>query len=240
MRIPLSLQPLPALLVLLLAPLLSADEPGIVRLDNGRDLTGWDGDPQFWSVQNGVITGRSTAERPARANTFLILQGREPANFELRAEFRLSGERANSGIQYRSRVLDAAAWSVGGYQADMDVANQYTGMLYEERGRGIVVRPGERIRIGPVDTAGKPALTPAGAAVDPGKIKSAIRPGEWNEIVITANGNQLRHTVNGVLTAEAFDLDPERAAQAGVIALQLHTGPPMTVQFRNIRLKTLP
>jgi hypothetical protein len=234
------MKPLLILLALLLAPALRGETAEFVRLDNGEDLTGWSGDPQFWSVQDGAITGRSTAARPARANTFLIWLGSEPANFELRAEFRISGERANSGIQYRSRVFDEATWVVGGYQADMDVANQYTGMLYEERGRGIMVRPGERIRIGAVDAGGKPVLTPSGPAVEPAAIKAAIRAGEWNEIVITADGNHLRHTVNGILTAEAFDLDPEHAAAAGVIALQLHTGPPMTVQFRNIRLKPLP
>ncbi|MGH8016690.1 MAG: 3-keto-disaccharide hydrolase [Opitutaceae bacterium] len=217
-----------------------AAEPGFIKLDNGRDLAGWSGDPRYWSVQDGAITGKSTAGNPVEANTFLIWQGGKPAGFELRAQFRLTTEQGNSGIQYRSRVLDGDRWVVGGYQADMDAANRYTGMLYEEKGRGIVVRPGERIRIGPLDDAGKPTLSAAGPAGDAAAIKAAIHTGDWNEIVIIAEGNHLRHYVNGRLTAEAFDDDETKAAKSGVLALQLHTGPPMTIQFKDIRLKRLP
>jgi len=212
-------------------------------LFNGRDLAGWSGNPAFWSVRDGTITGRTTAEQPLKANTFIVWQGGEVADFELHLKFRLIADNArnfaNSGVQYRSRVIDPGAWIVGGYQADMDAANQYTGMLYEERGRGILVRPGERIRIGPAGADGKPALEPTGPAGDPAAIKAAIKAGEWNELVIIARGNQVRHLVNGQVTAEFTDTDDAVRARSGVLALQLHTGEPMTVQFKDISLQPL-
>ncbi len=231
-----------AILMLSLSAHAADDE--FIPLFNGRDLSGWDGNLEFWSVQDGAITGRSTVEKPLPANTFIIWQGGDVADFELRARFRLVADNdknsANSGVQYRSRVLDPENWAVGGYQADMDAANRYTGMLYEEKGRGIVVKPGERITIGPPGEGGKARLTPFGEPTPPAEITAAIHAGGWNEIVIIATGNHLRHYVNGKLTAEAIDADPAKAAGAGVLALQLHTGPPMTVQFKDIRLKKLP
>lgn len=214
-------------------------EPGFQSLFNGRDLANWAGSSEHWSVQEGAVTGRTTVERPLEANTFLIWQGGEVADFELRAEFRLTGDTANSGIQYRSRVIDPEQWIVGGYQADMDAANRYTGILYEERGRGILVEPGQRMRIGKLNAAGKPELTAVGPAEDAAAIKDAVHVGDWNEMVVVAKGNHLRHYVNGRLTAEVFDTDESKAASSGVLALQLHKGPPMTVEFKNIRLKRL-
>ena len=125
---------------------------GFKAIFNGRDLTDWAGLPAFWSVKDGAIVGRTTAETPLKTNTFLVYQAGEPANFELHATFRLTGQNdkgfANSGIQYRSRVVDAAGFVLAGYQADMDLAGKYTGMLYEEKGRGILMSPGEKIRVG--------------------------------------------------------------------------------------------
>ena len=199
----------------------------------------WSGDPQNWSIADGVITGQSTADRPIEANTFLVYK--HPfADFEFRGEFKLTGETANSGVQYRSKVLDADKWIVAGYQADMDYANRYTGMIYEERGRGILVRPGLRLRIGTGPTPESPVLSPLKGDATPEKtLKRVIRQGEWNEIHIIAQGNHIRHFVNGVLTAEAIDEDAQHAATSGVLALQLHRGPPMTVQFRNLRISAL-
>jgi hypothetical protein len=211
-------------------------------LFNGSNLAGWKGDPSFWSVIDGAITGQTTAERPAKGNTFLIWQGGDVKNFELRTEFRLVPNNdknfANSGIQYRSKVADADNWVVGGYQADMDGEGKYVGMLYEERGRGIVAMPGQQVRI----SAGgeKPKIEVTGVTTPPAEIAAAIRKSEWNEYVIIAEGNHLRHFINGLLTADITDLDETLAAKSGVLALQLHTGLPMTVQFKNIRLKVLP
>ncbi|MBL9185884.1 MAG: DUF1080 domain-containing protein [Opitutaceae bacterium] len=231
----------------------AAAPAGFKSLFDGKTLAGWDGNMSFWSVRDGAITGQTKAQADLKANTFLVYKDAQPANFELRLQFKLTAQnpdnKANSGVQYRSRVIDAATFAVGGYQADIDMPFRYTGMLYEEKGRGILMVAGEKIRIGATtevpDTKKKdgkrkqtaveklPGATPSAA------IAAAYKIGEWNEMVIVANGNQLRHTVNGVVTAEATETDAS-IAKSGVIALQLHTGPPMTIQFKDLYLKTLP
>jgi hypothetical protein len=207
------------------------DEAGPQSLFNGKDLSGWDGDPKFWTVRDGAITGQTTAANPTKANTFLLWKGGPVKDFELRAKFRIEGN--NSGIQYRSK--DLGNWVVGGYQADMDAENRFTGIIYEERGRGILANVGEKVTIQP---DGKPVKT--GSVGDPAAIQAAIRKGDWNEYVITAQGNHLTHAINGKTTAEAVDDDPKGRAAAGILALQLHAGPPMTVQFKEILLRVLP
>ena len=206
-------------------------------LFNGKDLTGWDGDPRLWSVQDGAITGQTTAENPilkGTGNTFLIWQGGTLKNFELRVRFRL--ESRNSGVQYRStrREKDSNKWVVTGYQADMDEANTYTGMLYEEGGRGIVCKPGQKVVLPP---DGKPQVV--GVTTEPAAIKAAVKVKDWNEIVITAQGNRLVHKVNGLVTADITDDDEKKRAMEGILALQLHAGDPMKVQFKDILLKAL-
>lgn len=211
----------------------------VESLFNGQDLSGWSGDPTIWSAEDGTITGRSTAEAPLEANTFLIWNG-EVADFEFRVEFKLTGETANSGVQYRSKVLDTENWIVAGYQADMDYANRYTGMLFEEQGRGILVSPGRRLEILPGFTMKAPVVRTMAGDTPPGVLKATLRQGDWNALRIVALGNHVRHYVNGVLTAESIDRDPEHAALSGILALQLHRGPPMTVQFRDLLLRRLP
>ena len=124
-------------------------EQGFIKIFNGEDLTGWNGNPKLWSVKDGAITGQTTAESPAKGNTFLIWTNGTVANFELRCSFKLvPGDAqgfANSGIQYRSKVVDPANWVIHGYQADMEAGPTYTGILYEEGGRGIVVGRGEKV-----------------------------------------------------------------------------------------------
>lgn len=234
--------PLPSRLTfgfLLIANIALADHHGFRSIFNDQDLTGWSGDPSIWRVEDGTITGQTTAARPIETNTFLIWDG-EAADFELQVEFKLTGDSANSGVQYRSQVLDPAQWIVGGYQADMDYQNRYTGMIYEERGRGILVRPGLRLDIMPGHTMKTPAVVALGADTPEDVLKSSIRQGDWNRLLVVARGNHLRHYVNGVLTAESTDRDPEHARLAGAIALQVHRGPPMKVQFRNVKIRLLP
>lgn len=234
----------PTLLLLALATSLPAAEPEFDELFNGRDLSGWSGLPAFWSVEDAAITGRTTSDNPVAANTFLVWHGGTVADFELRLMFRLLADNdrawANSGIQYRSRILDEATWTVGGYQADLDFAGKYIGMLYEEQGRGILMRPGERIRVGVPAAGAKPPIEQVEIPTAPDELAAAYRAGEWNEFTIVARGNVLRHYLNGVLTAEVTDLDTTASAVAGVLALQLHRGPPMTVQFKQVRLRALP
>lgn len=213
---------------------------------NGDDLSGWEGEPGFWSVRDGAITGRTTPEKPAEGNTFLIWKEGRPANFELRLSFRLSAQNdkdfSNSGVQYRSRLIDPERFVVGGYQADLDLNGRYTGMLYEERGRGLIMNPGEQVRLLPAapDSDEKARIEKLEPLTDPAAIRAEYKVGEWNELLIVAEGNRLRHFLNGVPTAEVIDDDPAHARAAGVLALQLHRGEPMTAQFKNLQLKTLP
>lgn len=231
---------------LALAATLSAAQPaasGFISLFNGKDLSGWEGNPALWSVKDGCIDGRTTAAVPLKANTFLIWRGGEVKNFELRLSFRFidNNEKrtANSGVQYRSRVLNPVGWVVGGYQADMDAAGRYVGMLYEEKGRGILAKPGEAVRLLPLE-GGKPKIAVIGPSAPADQVAAAFKPDGWNDLIIVADGNHLRHTLNGVVTADGKDEDPANAAMSGVLALQIHVGPPMHVQFRNIRLRPLP
>jgi hypothetical protein len=234
-----------------LTPLAHAADSGFKSIFNGKDLSGWEGLKEFWSVRDGAITGQTTAENVLKANTFLVWKAGQPENFELRLTFRLTPNndknQANSGVQYRSKIMDPATFVVGGYQADIDSTGKYAGMLYEERGRGIVMGPGEKIRIGTTSAAAdgkgkkkKTEVEKISVATPPAEILAAYKLGAWNELRIVAKGNHLQHFLNGKLTADVTDTDPTLAAKSGVIALQLHQGPPMTVQFKDVQLKQLP
>ncbi|MBY0502288.1 MAG: DUF1080 domain-containing protein [Bryobacteraceae bacterium] len=181
---------------------------GFVSLFNGRDLDAWDGDPQLWSIERGVLTGRTSAENPLKANSFLVYQSARFKNFELRLQIRLRNH--NSGIQFRSQALPQFA--VRGLQADAAEGNWW-GSIYEEKGtRGVIVNGWK------------------------GKGEMAVKPNDWNDYWIRCENNLIRLTLNGTVTAELKG----EPAQEGVIALQLHAGPPMQVEFRNIRLLQLP
>jgi type 1 glutamine amidotransferase len=208
---------------------LAADEePGFKSLFNGKDLSGWDGNPKFWSVKDGTITGQTTAENPTSGNTFLIWKDGTVDDFELRLSYKIVG--GNSGIQYRSK--DLGNWVVGGYQGDFEAGDTYSGILYEERGRGILAQRGQKTEIGP---DGK--VNVVASLGDTKEIQAAIKKEDWNDYVIVAQGNKLKHVINGKVTAEVTDNQPEKRAMSGILALQLHAGPPMTVQFKNIRIK---
>lgn len=200
-------------------------------LFNGRDLTGWNGDPRYWRVENGAIVGETTAANPLSQNTFIVWDGGEVQNFVLRVDFRLSA--GNSGIQYRSRLLEG--WSAGGYQGDMDFANRYSGMLYDERGRGIVATRGQRVVIEPDGR-----FNVVGSVGDPAELGRAIDMTDWNTYEITAIDNHLVHRVNGRVTVDVTDNQVEEREDSGIIGLQIHTGPPMKAEFRNITLTRLP
>ena len=229
-----------------------AVEPGFRSLFNGVDLTGWDGLPGVWSVEDGAITGRTRAEAPLEGNTFLIWKEGTVGNFTLRLKFRFQPvagavmAKANSGVQYRSQVIDPAKRVVGGYQADMDGGGKYVGMLYEERGRGILALPTQKVRLSPQE--GKPGEPPQakievlGATTSEANraaITEAVARGEWMDLVLIVEGRRLRHYVNGVQTAEIADDDDAHRAASGVLALQVHAGEPMMVQFKDIRLRAL-
>ncbi len=213
-------------------------EPGFVRMFNGKNLTGWEGNPKLWSVKDGAITGQTTPDNPAKGNTFLVWTNGTVGDFELRCSFRLvpgdSQGFANSGIQYRSKVVDPVNWVVHGYQADMEAGPNYTGNLYEEGMRGTLAERGEKVVW---DKDGKKQVV--GSVGNAAEIEASVKKGDWNDYVIIAQGNHLQQFVNGKPTIDVVDEDPAKRALSGVLALQLHAGPPMMAQFRNIRLKKL-
>ena len=214
-------------------------EKGFKSIFNGKDLSGWDGDPRLWSVKEGAITGETTAENPAKGNTFLIWTG-TVSDFELRCSFKLvPGDAkgfANSGIQYRSKILDPANWVVGGYQADMEAGKTYTGILYEERmTRGIMAARGEKV-VWNKDCK-KEVVGSLGASEE---LQNTIKQGDWNDYVVIAKGNHLQHFINGKQMVNVVDDCAEKRAMSGVLALQLHAGSPMKVQFKNLRIAMLP
>lgn len=207
----------------------ATDQPR--ELFNGRDLTGWDGNPKLWSVEDGAIVGRTTAEAPIENNTFLIWRDGELGDFLLKLQFQVKD--GNSGVQYRSRVIDPAKWIVGGYQADIVAGPAYTGILYEERGRGILAERGQKVTIA---ADGKRT---SDTFADKGELQKGIHDNDWNTYVIEARGERLRQWINGKLMSEVVDAEQEKRASKGILALQLHVGGPMTVRFRNIELETL-
>ena len=196
-----------------------------VELFNGRDLTGWDGDPKYWKVENGAIVGLVAAGQTLARNTNLVWKDGDVADFELRGEFWIEG--GNSGIQYRSR--ETGRHTMAGYQFDLDSAHKFTGAVYEELGpRQIMARVGDSVTF---DASGQKSVTPlsdAAAAIQ------AIRP-QWNEFAITARGNRLTQSINGTVVADVTDGETKAAAASGQIGLQLHSGGLMTVRFRNLR-----
>lgn len=212
------------------SPAAAEDNDGFQSLFDGETLKGWDGNKEFWSVKDGTITGQTTAENPTKGNTFLIWQGGNVGDFELRLKFRLVG--GNSGIQYRS--TDLGDFVVGGYQADMDSGLQYTGILYEERGRGFLAQRGTKVMI---SESGDDVVI---GQTEPEKvILDSIKKEDWNEYTIIAQGSHLVQKLNGHTTVDVTDNQASRAKADGVLALQLHAGPPMLVQFKDIELKQL-
>jgi hypothetical protein len=206
------------------------DKTGFVSIFDGS-MKDWDGDPTFWRVENNTIVGETTKENPLKMNTFLIYRGDKPKDFELKLEFKMNN--TNSGVQYRSVELpEVGKWVLKGYQADMDFVNTYTGMLYEERGRGILALRGQMTQI---ETGGQPKVI--GNLEDGTALKGRININGWNQFHIIARGNRVTHILNGHVTAELIDNDVEKRSLEGLLGLQIHVGPPMKVEFRNIYLK---
>ncbi|MCH2114719.1 MAG: DUF1080 domain-containing protein [Pirellulales bacterium] len=202
-----------------------AKSPKFVSIFDGKTLKSWDGNPAFWSVADGAITGKTTADNPTAGNTFIIWRGGDVADFELKLQYKIVG--GNSGIQYRSFEVEDAQWVVGGYQADFEAGDTYSGILYGERWRGIMANRGQRIV---VDQDGK---SESGLVGNSAAIQRNIKKEDWNDYHILAKGNRIIHVINGVVTCEFIDHD-KHVRPSGVLAFQLHAGPPMTVQFRNV------
>jgi hypothetical protein len=215
----------------LLAPVLRAADAGFKPIFNGRDLAGWEGDPRFWSVREGVLRGETTLQKMTTRNTFLLWRDGTVKDFQLRLKVRI--RNGNSGVQYRAR--DLGKWVVGGYQAEIDNAPGKTGFLYEERGRKSLALVGQKVEIG---DAGAPRI--AGQLADRKELaaRGYFKPREWNDLLIVAKGRRLEHFVNGIKVIEVTDNDAKGRALEGLIALQIHAGPPMLVEFKDIQLQT--
>lgn len=204
-----------------------------VSLFDGATLNGWEGEPALWRVEDGAITGETKADAPIGYNTFLKWTQGEVDDFELTLEYRIFG--GNSGVQIRSFAL-AKPHAVGGYQADIDAAGDWAGTNYGEQFRGVLAKRGQKATIG---EDGKPTVT--GSLGDPAELAKVIKKGdEWNSYRIVAKGNRITCEINGMLMSDIVDEDTDTRRRAGLLALQLHAGPPMKVQFRNLQLKRLP
>lgn len=207
-------------------------ETGFRPIFDGKSLQGWDGDPQFWRIEDGALVGQTTTEKQPKQNTFLIWRGGTPGDFELRLDFRLTG--FNSGIQFRSIELPDIKWAMKGYQADMDGEQRYTGQIYEERGRGFLAMRGQFAYIGENQ---KPAVV--ASLGDANELKAAIHADGWNSLHLIARGNTIEQVLNGRLMSMLIDDDKSGRRMDGLIGIQVHRGPPMKIEVKHVRLKTL-
>lgn len=195
---------------------------------DGKSLQGWRGNAQFWSVREGAITGETTERTPTEGNTFLIY-GNVVADFELRLKVRIIG--GNSGIQFRS--ADRGNFVVHGYQTDISSTEEFLGDLYEEGGRGVLAKGGEKVEI---RQDGKKVVDKIRGRSE---IATAVRWQDWNDYRLVAKGDRIVQEINGVVTADVVDKEEHKARADGILALQLHAGPPMLVQFKDIQLRRL-
>ncbi|RVU23395.1 DUF1080 domain-containing protein [Sandaracinomonas limnophila] len=231
---------------------LSSSEKGFKKIFDGKTLDGWEGDPTYWRVENGSIVGEITPETVLKRNTFIIYRKEQPANFEFKCEVKIT-KQGNTGINYRSvELLPDLPLGMRGYQADIDGANRFSGQNYEERGRTTLAYRGEIVTI---NEQTDPSLYEnvrsksqrnawidrkvTGSLGHMDSLKTKIKSEDWNEVHIIANGNRLQHFVNGVLMSDVTDLDEINGKKSGFIGVQVHVGPPMKVEYRNIRLKKL-
>lgn len=219
-----------------------AETPGMKSLFNGKDLTGWDGDPRLWSVKDGVIHGETTADHVAQGNTFLISKDARTKDFELRLTFR-SNATNNSGIQYRSKhITDSSAknaWVVRGYQHEIRNELAFpnvSGFIYDEGGkRGRLCLAGEKAvwENGAKRTIKSDLVTEA-------NFQKLFKLDDWNDVVIIGKGPRILHYLNNTLILDFEDKDPALALSDGILALQLHAGKPMWAEFKNIRIRETP
>jgi len=204
-------------------------------LFDGQSLEGWDGNPLHWTVEDGAIVGVNTKENPTKGNTFLIWKGGNLKDFDLTLECKI--DSGNSGIQYRSFIKPGEhdGWRIGGYQADFESGDKYSGICYGEAFRGILSLRGDRTTLSR-DESGK-LIKSVEKIGETGKLGLAINKKDWNTYRIVADGYRFEHYINGQKMTELMDNDEKERREEGLLALQVHAGPPMKVYYRNIRLK---
>jgi hypothetical protein len=215
---------------------MEGDEAGFESIFDGKTLGGWEGDPKYWRVLDGVMTGEITPETVIKSNTFIIWRGGEPEDFELKVEYRIT-PAGNSGINYRSvvvpdKVTPSNQFAMRGYQCDIDGQNRFTGNNYEEKGRLFLAQRGDIAHV--TGTRIPAVLSRVGDIKELGRFLTD----SWNSVHLIVRGNLLLHNINGHLMCMVMDDDPQRPRR-GFIGVQVHVGPPMQVQYRNWRLKKL-
>lgn len=214
---------------------LEGDEPGFQRIFDGQTLDGWEGDATYWRVEGGSLVGEIRPETVIKSNTFIIWRGGRPKDFELKLDYRITPE-GNSGVNYRSTVVPdpvtpANRFALRGYQFDLDGRRRYVGNNYEEKGRLFLAVRGQLTRV--VGT--RPPMIVS--TFDDGDALATVATDHWNTVHISARGQTLMHALNGRLMSIVLDDDAPNRPVDGVIGVQVHTGPPMKVEYRNIRLK---
>ena len=214
---------------------MEGDEPGFQPIFDGKTLTGWEGDPAYWRVENGSLVGEITPATVIKSNTFIIWRGGRPRDFELKLDYRITPE-GNSGINYRSVVVPdpvtpANRFAMRGYQCDIDGRKRYAGNNYEEKGRLFLALRGQLTRV----VGGRPPVLVSSFGESDGLAK--VVTDDWNAVHVIARGNTLTHAINGQLMTVVMDDDAANRPADGLIGVQVHVGPPMKVEYRNIRLK---
>jgi len=205
------------------------DADGFVSIFNGKNLDGWSGDPSYWSVEDGIFTG--ITDGSLKMNRFITWNGSKVRNFDLQVKVKVSAG-GNSGLQYRGTMRpDLGPDIVTGYQCDVVSNNpNYNGMLYEEKGRRILSHTGEKVI---VDIDGQPWIV--------GKIPVKDFPADqWHDYRVLVQGNHHQHWIDGHQTADLIDLDEKGRALEGVLAVQVHVGPAMKIQYQDFKIKQLP
>ena len=216
---------------------LTGDEAGFQSIFDGKTLNGWEGDSKYWRVSDGLMVGEITPATIIKSNTFIIWRGGEPADFELKVDYRIT-TGGNSGVNYRSQVVPDKVtpenkFAMRGYQCDIDGQNRYTGNNYEEKGRLFLAVRGQVTHV--TGTRTPVVLSSLGENRD---LANLLTP-DWNSIHLIVRGNVLMHIVNGHLMSVTIDDDIPNRTMKGLIGVQVHVGPPMKVEYKSWRLKAL-
>ncbi len=210
-------------------------EPGYESLFDGSSMTGWQAaDPSYWTIEDGAITAKISDAHPSSRNHYLVWQGGKLSDFELKLSHRIvSEDEVNGGFQFRSEMFDGEIPAdCRGYQVDNNTKTPWLVRLYDEFGRHTLAWRGERAEF---DAAGNRTVN----AIEGATAEAHFRLEDWHEYHLRCVGEKISLMVDGRLVAEIIDKDPQQRDLEGILALQLHSGPPMTVQFRDIRLKRL-
>lgn len=232
----------------------SSTDKGFVQIFDGKTLNGWEGDSVYWRVEDGCLIGEVTPATILSRNSFIIWRGGTTRDFELKVEYKVSKE-GNSGINYRSEEVAGLPYALRGYQADIEGGQRYTGINYEERGRTTLADRGEKVELSTTGE-GVPGWGPdslkayvqnnkwtkaavTGSLGTSEELQSKIKSEDWNEYHLIVKGNRMQHYINGTLMSDVTDNDKVNRKMEGLLGVQVHIGPPMTIRFRNFRLKTI-